>query len=785
MKILKNCIICSGTGVQSESRDPRCVGMIDLKKPGDNQRKNWRCELCQQIRERVQRRNQRRRKTILKRERAQKKADLTRRKFIRLKRKIKKLYADVADLKRSCSRIEKETLEKNIALLPETQKQAVRTCLETVKVGNRKGRRYAIEWMYECLLMRIKNSGLYDHIREREILPLPCRETLSRYIRRISSSAYEFQTAIFEGMKMKGSSMESNEKRGTLLVDEMKLSEAVSFNKQTLEFQGFVDLGQYTPEEKRMTRADHALVFMFQPFRGSWVQVLGSYLTKDSVTSAILHKLILECILLLSNSGFHVDAVVTDGAQWNRGTPDGIVQKKHWEALLRYEQMTKPSLKIAYRLTPTHLNPAGFQRMNVPLAFQLFDLSVRVAMEVYRNKPECSDLADSEATQRLCERTGKLIVAMMSRTPQDALRCSGDCPQRKAIIEFDAFLREWDSNTTSKEMPISASTIFGFKVTLGATLEILEVLHKEDGLFQFLMTARLNQDALERHFGMVRGSLGGNDHPDPESFCRLTRLLASYSLIKPPKNSNVSGTELLGVLMQTKDSLADSRKPRTEWLQKLDRMLEEGHAEDPPTETHKQDHDYELSFSMSTWKDSVHDHTYDVTRTSSEVQAYLAGFVARTMSKRIKCEDCLRTLKANNSEPAESRDAMIELMDQYGGLLRPTEELFRLTEIMESTVLDVVGKFGVKIDTLHIILDRLSELKGLPMVGCEEHRLEITRRVVDFYLVMRGQFLAKSFNANNNEARTKTKRLRKHAKLSYFCDANSCINSPFQDYQNI
>ncbi|XP_043282484.1 uncharacterized protein [Venturia canescens] len=212
MKILKNCIICSGTGVQSESRDPRCVGMIDLKKPGDNQRKNWRCELCQQIRERVQRRNQRRRKTILKRERAQKKADLTRRKFIRLKRKTKKLYADVADLKRSCSRIEKETLEKNIALLPEAQKQAVRTCLETAKVGNRKGRRYAIEWMYECLLMRIKNSGLYDHIRERKILPLPCRETLSRYIRRISSSAYGFQTAIFEGMKMKGLSMESNEK---------------------------------------------------------------------------------------------------------------------------------------------------------------------------------------------------------------------------------------------------------------------------------------------------------------------------------------------------------------------------------------------------------------------------------------------------------------------------------------------------------------------------------------------------------------------------------------------
>lgn len=115
----------------------------------------------------------------------------------------------------------------------------------------------------------------------------------------------------------------------------MKLSESISFNKQTLEFNGLVDLGQYTPEGKKNTRADHALVFMFQPFQGRWVQVLGCFLTKDSVTSAILHKLILDCIILLSNSGFHVDVVTTDGAQWNRavwsifGIEDGRFSCEH------------------------------------------------------------------------------------------------------------------------------------------------------------------------------------------------------------------------------------------------------------------------------------------------------------------------------------------------------------------------------------------------------------------------------------------------------------------------
>lgn len=123
----------------------------------------------------------------------------------------------MADLRRECLRIERETLEKSISTLPETQKQAVRTCFEAAKLKNSKGRRYPIDWIYECLLMRIKNSGLYDHIRDRKILPLPCRETLNRYIQKISSSAYGFQTAIFECMKTKGSQMKSSEKRSTAI----------------------------------------------------------------------------------------------------------------------------------------------------------------------------------------------------------------------------------------------------------------------------------------------------------------------------------------------------------------------------------------------------------------------------------------------------------------------------------------------------------------------------------------------------------------------------------------
>lgn len=38
---------------------------------------------------------------------------------------------------------------------------------------------------------------------------------------------------------------------GVLLVDEMKLSKTLYFNRKDLKVEGFVDLGKYTPEEQK------------------------------------------------------------------------------------------------------------------------------------------------------------------------------------------------------------------------------------------------------------------------------------------------------------------------------------------------------------------------------------------------------------------------------------------------------------------------------------------------------------------------------------------------------
>ena len=64
---------------------------------------------------------------------------------------------------------------------------------------------------------------------------------------------------------------------GALLIDEMKLTKALAFNRSKLKVEGFTDLGKYTPQRDKAKKGDHALVFLFQPFKEEWVQTLGRF----------------------------------------------------------------------------------------------------------------------------------------------------------------------------------------------------------------------------------------------------------------------------------------------------------------------------------------------------------------------------------------------------------------------------------------------------------------------------------------------------------------------------
>ena len=105
---------------------------------------------------------------------------------------------------------------------------------------------------------------------------------------------------------------------GTIQVDEIILQPGCEFDKSLLKIWGFVNLGKHTPGELKAEMGDHALILLYHPFLGNWKQTIGCFLSKGNVKGKQLSKILVEAVAVCENSGLHVDAIVSDGAKWNR-----------------------------------------------------------------------------------------------------------------------------------------------------------------------------------------------------------------------------------------------------------------------------------------------------------------------------------------------------------------------------------------------------------------------------------------------------------------------------------
>lgn len=730
--ILERIKICPGINncIRSES----CTGYYDFKSRSE------RCFSCRVERRKMLDRElskKRRAEIKAKKHKCNEKRSL-KNKICRLTTKVENQRENILRLKKNCANMKEEIFETNISSLPKEQQQAVRSCFAAAKLKNNKGRRYEMSWIYECILMRIKSKRLYEHILNRKILAVPTLQTLDTYLKKLNSS-YGFNLSIFEGLKEKCSGTTDLEKSGVLLLDEMKLNPCVSFDKQTLKFNGFTDLGSYTPVHQARELGDHALVFMYQPFVGKWVQVLGCFLSKGCANGKVLSHLVIECINLLKACQLSVNAIISDGGQWNRGmwTQFGIC-----EGNTSCEHPIEEDKTLWFLSDFPHLIKNLRNTIVSSEETWLFSEPVYTAMEIYSDKH--TDLSDCQSTTNFMRKVSNLIDAMMSRTPVNALK--DDSKEMNAITDFLNFLKLWKQGVkVEKHAGLSQSTFVGLSVTLTATLELFDYLKKTFDI-KYLMTSRLNQDALERFFGLVREACGSNDHPDSRMFAQIFRLLSSYSLIKPRKGSNVEGSEILKSMLNFSDLRHESCK------EKLCMILEEVISNDDPSITE-----------IPTVLLRTQDHDERLTLTADFIQGFIAGYVAFKSKNITKCDGCILSLQSKKISHDEERYKLINAVNR-GGLKYPSKELYNLINNIEIVILRTVACGELNSDTFLQILDNLRCIE-ISKVGCPLHQPDFTISIISFYLIMRSHFITKRYNAIHDGNKLKSKSCRKNAKL--------------------
>lgn len=133
-------------------------------------------------------------------------------------------------------------------------------------------------------------------------------------------------------------------------------------------------------------------------------------------------------------------------------------------------------------------------------------------------------------------------------------------------------------------------------------------------------------------------------------------------MIKPPRGSNITGTELLSTLLELKDVVSESDSARRKELEgKIEIILDGGLCLDEEAEENK-DHDY-LSQNIDPFALTV-----------------FAGYVARkmrSMKPANNCELCFKALCSLDGAPNQEREAFL-LLKSRGGLLKPSQELYDL-----------------------------------------------------------------------------------------------------------
>ncbi|XP_029347311.1 uncharacterized protein LOC115034437 [Acyrthosiphon pisum] len=241
-------------------------------------------------------------------------------KTIRAKQGIKRLkniLSEVQNQMKNCSdTIIQQSLES--AGINTNQCNLIKEIFAAAKVKNPKGRRYSEDWMMLCLLFQIRSPSGYKFLKDQNILPFPCVNTIRKHLLAMKIGC-GFDINFFKLFKKKFSGKTEYQKKGIIVLDEIFLRTSIAVNSRTLTYSGLEDFGDDEDIKTKSTdKADHGLVLMWQSLAENFTQPIAVFASKGPVKGIDLAKLVIKAILLLEDAGGHVVGLTSDGASTNR-----------------------------------------------------------------------------------------------------------------------------------------------------------------------------------------------------------------------------------------------------------------------------------------------------------------------------------------------------------------------------------------------------------------------------------------------------------------------------------
>lgn len=281
---------------------------------------------------------------------------------------------------------------------------------------------------------------------------------------------------------------------------------------------------------------------------------------------------------------------------------------------------------------------------------------------------------------------------------------------------MNIYINEQNILHTKKKM-----SFLGMLTTLTCVKELSDALIATEKI-KFLLTYKMSQDHVEMFFAAIRGKGGYNNNPSAKQFSHAYKRLLYHTKLTILPHGNVSSqddTDILNIMHPNTgiDNIVDHN---VRWEKENEEQLL----------------DEELI--SNEWCTSTY---------IKDVVAYIAGFVSRAVTKKIKCYICKNLLVGT--------DSMSTLQERKcrGGLINASNDVIKLCYITERVIREHQNEINKQHPIERLIVIAMSRVTSdifdnvlhmLEQAPLQDHRTILIKLILYRYIQLRLRHICNS-----------------------------------------
>ncbi|CAK1589753.1 unnamed protein product [Parnassius mnemosyne] len=433
--------------------------------------------------------------------------------------------------------------------------------------------RYSRHFKYFALNLHYSGPAAYRFFTN--TFSLPSLVTLQKLVKPIGTKLDE---RLLCALKMKVDKMGTQEKICSVCVDCMPLKANLCYDVRNDRIIGFHEINGIQKKEP----AKYVVVMMIRGIIHDWKQPIAHSFVSQCKKHTELNDWIDEIITSLLNIGLDIRVLISDlGSDFLRISKSRSVirDKTYFEVdghkiyymfdvphLLKcvrnklktcnfifdnkvakwshirelYNEDKKRQIRLAPKLTDTHIKPYNFQKMPVKVVKEVLSRTVASAINSYVDlnliEVAARDTAD------FLNKISNLFDLFNSSTLQSPNKYKrafrGDNYQIEFLEEMLTFFKNLKliRSDGQKDVTNIMNFIHGFQVSIKSLLKLHEDLKSQKN--KFILTRRLNRDCLENFFGKVRQAGGNRKKPTCRQVSNVFNKEFIMNILKKPQSIN-------------------------------------------------------------------------------------------------------------------------------------------------------------------------------------------------------------------------------------------------------